>query len=88
MAAIPGGQCSSASYRIASLKGGALNYHYGYTMCESKREVPKLRGMGRDQIVIHGDLTEPTFGDQPLAEMLANWDAIHHIRSDQSTFCW
>ncbi|MDE0237866.1 MAG: hypothetical protein OXN95_11635 [bacterium] len=44
--------------------------------------------MGRDQIVIHGDLTEPTFGDQPLAEMLANWDAIHHIRSDQSTFCW
>ncbi|MCY3861891.1 MAG: type II toxin-antitoxin system Phd/YefM family antitoxin [bacterium] len=52
--------------------------------CEPKREVPTLRGMGRGQITIHGDLTEPTFGDAPVEEMLANWDAMHHSRSDDS----
>lgn len=52
--------------------------------CEPKREVPTLRGMGRDQITIHGDLTEPTFDDEPVEEMLANWDAMHHSRSDDS----
>lgn len=52
--------------------------------CEPKREVPTLRGMGRDQIIIHGDLTEPTFGDEPVEELLANWDALHLSRSDDS----
>lgn len=50
--------------------------------CEPKREAPILRGMGRDQIIIHGDLTEPTFGDEPVEEMLANWDAFHHANPD------
>lgn len=45
--------------------------------CEPKREVPILRGMGRGQVIIHGDLTEPTFGDEPVEEMLANWDSLH-----------
>lgn len=47
-------------------------------MCESQREVPKLKGMGRDQITIHGDLTEPTFGDDPVEEIVASWDSIHY----------
>ena len=33
---------------------------------------------------VFGDLTEPTFGDAPVEEMLANWDAMHHSRSDDS----
>lgn len=49
--------------------------------CAPKREVPTLRGMGRNQITIRGDLTEPTFGDKPVEEMLANWDAMDHSRS-------
>ena len=53
--------------------------------CEPKREVPILRGMGRDQVIIHGDLTEPTFGDEPADGMLANWDALHRSRSGSST---
>lgn len=52
--------------------------------CEPKREVPILRGMGRGRIIIHGDLTEPTFGDEPVEEMVANWDVLHHSRSDNS----
>ena len=52
--------------------------------CEPKREVPTLRGMGRDEIIIHGDLTEPTFSDAPEEEMLANWDASHGSGSDHS----
>ena len=52
--------------------------------CQPKREVPTLRGMGRGQVIIHGDLTEPTFGDEPVEEMLANWDGLPHSRSDNS----
>ena len=53
--------------------------------CEPIREVPTLRGMGRGQIVIHGDLTEPTFGDDPVEEIVANWDALHSVDSDKTT---
>ena len=53
--------------------------------CAPKREVPTLRGMGRDQIIIHGDLTEPTFGDEPVDEMLASWDALHRATPDESS---
>jgi len=53
--------------------------------CEPKREVPVLRGMGRGRIIIHGDLTEPTFGDEPVEEMLANWDALHKATPAETT---
>ena len=52
--------------------------------CEPVREVPILRGMGRGQIVIHGDLTEPTFGDVPVEEMLTNWDALHQADPEKT----
>ena len=40
----------------------------------ANREVPTLRGMGRGRIIIHSDLTEPTFGEEPVEEMIASWD--------------
>lgn len=45
----------------------------------AKRKTPTLRGLGKDKIVIHGDLTEPTFGDEPVEEMLTNWEKTSEL---------
>lgn len=46
---------------------------------EVKQKVSTLRGLCKGEIAILGDLTEPTFDEDPADEMLANWERLGNL---------